>query len=299
MSHPCSIAREQPERVAFVLGEEALTYGELAARAERLAGRLAALGCARGDTVALILGNGAEFFVAAWPAQTSGLYFVPMSERLAPPERDHILADSGAKVVLARDAGLANVLTPGEWEEGPVAGFEVFFEGPRAHAYHGDPAKARAATSRQGYATMGDIGHVDADGFLHLTDRAAFTIILGGANIYPAEVEAALMADPQIVDCAVFGVPDADMGEVVQAIVEAAGGPPADPAARAAAIGERLAGLIAPNKIPRQIAFVGRVPRLETGKVRKQELRDFHADPARRGHPARTKPANPGRNRGE
>jgi fatty-acyl-CoA synthase len=176
----------------------------------------------------------------------------------------------------------------------PGATGRVFFEGANAHAYHGDPDKAHAATSRQGYATMGDIGHVDADGFLYLTDRAAFTIISGGANIYPAEVEAALMADPAIVDCAVFGVPDADMGEVVQAIVEPVGGPPADPAGRAAEIGEWLRGLLASNKIPRRIAFVERVPRLETGKVRKRELKEFYADPDRRGHPARIKTTNPG-----
>jgi fatty-acyl-CoA synthase len=140
---------------------------------------------------------------------------------------------------------------------------------------------------------MGDIGHVDEAGFLYLTDRAAFTIISGGANIYPAEIEAALMSDPQIVDCAVFGVPDGDMGEVVQAIVELAS-PPADPAEKAAQIGAFLSRQLAANKLPRRIAFVNRVPRLETGKVRKRELMETYADPARRGHPARIKQTNQG-----
>jgi acyl-CoA synthetase (AMP-forming)/AMP-acid ligase II len=489
--HPAAVAQRTPERAAVIVGDEVLTYGELAARAERLAGRLAALGCAAGDTVALILGNSPEFFVAAWAAQMSGLYFVPLSERLAVPERDYILADCGAKVVLAEDPALPRVLLPWEWEDGETAPFaptegsdmlytsgttgrpkgvkrplsgaplgsddrrvararelfgmdadtvflspaplyhaaplrwamtvlrmggtvvamtrfdaaaalallaehrvthsqwvptmfarmlalphrpdnpashvcaihagapcppdlkrrmigwwgpilheyysgteavgfthitsaewlerpgsvgrahgstihilgeddmplpsgatgRVFFESAAPHAYHNAPDKAAAATSRQGYATMGDIGHVDEAGYLWLTDRASFTIISGGANIYPAEVEAALMSDPAVLDCAVFGVPDADLGEVVQAVIEPRW-TPADPPALALAIAARLRGLLAANKIPRHIAFVDHLPRMDSGKVQKRVLAQAYADPARRGYPGRVKETN-------
>jgi acyl-CoA synthetase (AMP-forming)/AMP-acid ligase II len=486
--YPGAIAATAPARAAVVIDGEVLTYGALAERAERLAGRLAALGCAPGDTVALILGNSAEFFVAAWAAQMSGLYFVPLSERLTVPERNYILADSGAKVVLTQDADLPRALVPAQWDSGATAAFartegsdmlytsgttghpkgvkrplsgaalgsdarraeraqalfgmdadtvflspaplyhaaplrwamtvlrlggtvaamkkfdaaealrllgehrvthsqwvptmfarmlaldehpanppshicaihagapcppdikrrmidwwgpilheyysgteavgfthitsaewlerpgsvgrahgavihilgeddtplppgatgRVFFESATPHAYHNAPEKAAAATSRQGYATMGDIGHVDAEGYLWLTDRASFTIISGGANIYPAEIEAALMSDPAIVDCAVFGVPDADLGEVVQAVIELRE-PAADPAAAARAIAERLRGLVAANKIPRQIAFTDRLPRMDSGKVQKRILAERFADPSRRGYLGRVR----------
>lgn len=481
--HPGAIAATAPARAAVVIDGAVLTYAALAERSEQLAGRLAALGCSPGGTVALILGNGVEFFVAAWAAQISGLYFVPLSERLTPTERDYILADSGAKVVLTHDADLPRALVPAQWGIGatvPFARIEgsdmlytsgttgrpkgvkrplsraplgsdgrraeraralfgmdadtvflspaplyhaaplrwamtvlrlggtvvamkkfdaaealallaehrvthsqwvptmfarmlalaerpanspshicaihagapcppdikrrmidwwgpilheyysgteavgfthitsaewlerpgsvgraygaaihildeddtplplgatggVFFESATPHAYHNAPEKAAAATSRQGYATMGDIGHVDADGYLWLTDRASFTIISGGANIYPAEVEAALMSDPAIVDCAVFGVPDADLGEVVQAVVELRE-LAQDPAAAARAITERLRGLVAANKVPRQIAFTDHLPRMDSGKVQKRILAERYAEPIRRGY---------------
>jgi fatty-acyl-CoA synthase len=159
----------------------------------------------------------------------------------------------------------------------------VFFESATPLAYHNAPEKTAAATSRQGYATMGDIGYVDAEGYLWLTDRAGFTIISGGVNIYPAEIEAALMSDPRIVDCAVFGVPDPDLGEVVQAVVELRE-PADDPAATARAIADRLRGLVAAIKIPRQIAFTDRLPRTESGKVQKRILAEYYANPSRRGY---------------
>ena len=481
--HPGAVAETAPERAALVIDGTVLTYGALAAASHQLAGRLAALGCAPGDTVALILGNSAEFFVAAWAAQMSGLYFVPLSDRLAVPEREYILADSGAKVVLTHDIALPGALVPDAWQTGEIAPFasiegsdmlytsgttgrpkgvkrplgratlgsdarraeraqalfgmdagtvflspaplyhaaplrwamtvqrlggtvvamrkfdavtalallaehrvthsqwvptmftrmlalperpvnppshvcaihagapcpadikrrmmtwwgpifqeyysgteavgfthitsaewlerpgsvgraygsaihildkddrplppgatgRVFFESATAHAYHNAPEKAAAATSRQGYATLGDIGHVDEAGYLWLTDRASFTIISGGANIYPAEVEAALMSDLRIVDCAVFGVPDADLGEVVQAVVELRE-PAADPAAAAEAIAARLHGLVAANKIPRQIAIVDHLPRMDSGKVQKRALAERYADLGQRGY---------------
>ena len=121
--HPGAVAEAAPTRAAVVIDGKVLTYGALAERSRRLAGRLAALGCAPGDSVALILGNSPEFFVAAWAAQMSGLYFVPLSERLAAPERDYILADSGAKVVLTETADVPHALIPADWDTGETAPF--------------------------------------------------------------------------------------------------------------------------------------------------------------------------------
>jgi acyl-CoA synthetase (AMP-forming)/AMP-acid ligase II len=164
----------------------------------------------------------------------------------------------------------------------------VFFESTTSHAYHNAPEKVASSTSRQGYATLGDIGHVDEAGYLWLTDRASFTIISGGANIYPTEVEAALMVNPQVVDCAVFGVPDTDLGEVVQAVIELRA-QPVDPVAVARAMRERLVELVAANKIPRHFAFVNHLPRMDSGKVQKRSLAERYADPAQRGYSGRVR----------
>jgi acyl-CoA synthetase (AMP-forming)/AMP-acid ligase II len=166
--------------------------------------------------------------------------------------RIHILDDAGRELP-------AN--TPGH----------VHFSGSGQPAYHNAPEKAAAATSPQGWGTMGDIGHVDADGFLFLTDRRAFTIISGGVNIYPREVEDALLALAEVADCAVFGVPDDDLGEAVMAVVE-----PAEPAAAGPALADvlqaALAGVLSPIKRPRHIRFEA-IARSETGKLDKAALR--------------------------
>ena len=119
---------------------------------------------------------------------------------------------------------------------------------------------------------MGDIGHVDTDGYLFLTDRRAFTIISGGVNIYPAEVEAALSAHSAVRDIAVFGIADPDLGEAVFALIELAPGLSGD-AALAQAIADHAAPVLARHKRPRRIAF-GSVGRTETGKLMKAQLRE-------------------------
>ncbi len=180
----------------------------------------------------------------------------------------HILDDSGCEI-------------------GPGQTGRVFFGGAGALNYHGDPEKSAAASSVQGWATMGDIGHVDADDYLYLTDRQAFTIISGGVNIYPAEVENALMADPAIADCAVFGVPDDDFGEAVQAVVELHDRRTGS-ADLARAIAARLRDAIAGHKIPRCIAFVDTVVRMDSGKIAKRDLVRAYRNPELRGFATRT-----------
>ena len=155
-------------------------------------------------------------------------------------------------------------------ELGPNTTGMVYFSGTSGLAYHNAPEKTAAALSPQGWATMGDIGHVDADGYLFLTDRAAFTIISGGVNIYPREIEDALAALPGVEDCAVFGIADADLGEAVMAVVQASPELPAGEAGAAALLGA-LAKVLAPAKRPRFIAFEA-LARSETGKLDKAGL---------------------------
>ena len=134
--------------------------------------------------------------------------------------------------------------------------------------YHNDPVKTRAAQHpvHPTWTTTGDIGHLDADGYLYLTDRVAFTIISGGVNIYPQEIESALALHPAILDVAVIGVPDDELGEAVKAVVQPAPGVlPSSELAQE--ILESLRGTIADYKIPRSVDFADELPRSATGKL--------------------------------
>jgi long-chain acyl-CoA synthetase len=138
--------------------------------------------------------------------------------------------------------------------------------------YHGDAEKTRASR-RDGYFTVGDIGYLDEDGYLFLCDRKIDMIISGGVNIYPAEVEAALLAHPAVGDAAVFGIPDDDWGERVHAVVEpAAGRRPG--AALAEELLEHCRRSLARFKCPRAIEFTDELPRDPSGKLYKRRLRD-------------------------
>lgn len=140
--------------------------------------------------------------------------------------------------------------------------------------YFRDPAKT--AASRLGsFFTVGDIGFFDADGYLFLCDRKADMIISGGVNIYPAEVEAEIMAHPKVADVAVFGIPDEEWGEQIKAAVEPAPGVSPGPEL-AAEIMASLEGRLAKMKWPKTIDFVGELPRDPSGKLRKRLLRDPH-----------------------
>jgi long-chain acyl-CoA synthetase len=136
-------------------------------------------------------------------------------------------------------------------------------------SYHNDPDKTGRAW-RDGAFTVGDMGHLDDDGYLFITDRASDMVIRGGVNIYPAEIEAVLHRHPDVVDCAVFGVPDARFGEELKALVETRG--PVGPDELAAYCQQHLADF----KVPRFVELIDTLPRDPSGKVAKRLLRDAH-----------------------
>ncbi|MBO0729334.1 MAG: acyl-CoA synthetase [Acidimicrobiaceae bacterium] len=152
----------------------------------------------------------------------------------------------------------------------------IYFEkpGPRFE-YHNDRAKTRASRHPEHptWTTLDDVGWLDEEGFLYLTDRASFTIISGGVNIYPREIEDCLIRHPQVADVAVIGVPDDEMGESVKAVVQAIDGVQGSPA-----LAEELIDFagrhLAPFKRPRSVDFVDELPRSPTGKLHKGTLRE-------------------------
>ncbi|HVY02226.1 MAG TPA: acyl-CoA synthetase [Caulobacterales bacterium] len=143
--------------------------------------------------------------------------------------------------------------------------------------YHNDAAKTRAAQhpKHETWSALGDVGYVDKDGYLYLTDRKAFMIISGGVNIYPQMIEDALVLHPKVGDVAVFGVPDEEMGEAVKAVIEPAAGLAPDDALREELMAfarEKLARYM----VPKSIDFIEEMPRLPTGKLYKRVLRDAY-----------------------
>jgi long-chain acyl-CoA synthetase len=149
----------------------------------------------------------------------------------------------------------------------------VFFEGGPSFEYHGDPAKTRDSHNSKGWATFGDIGHIDAEGYLYLTDRKAFMIISGGVNVYPQEAENILVMHPKVADVAVIGVPSQDFGEVVKAVVQPAYWEDAGDELAAELIGFCRAQL-SHIKCPVSIDFERELPRHQTGKLYKRLIRD-------------------------
>ncbi len=143
----------------------------------------------------------------------------------------------------------------------------------RNHAYpdwtYHNNAQARAAVEHDGLFTLGDMGFLDAEGFLYVADRAADMVISGGVNIYPAEIEAALLQQPAVLDCAVFGIPDEEFGESLHAVVQLDPGVALDAATLQAGLRAVLAGF----KVPRSFAAVEALPRDPNGKLLKRKLR--------------------------
>ncbi len=156
----------------------------------------------------------------------------------------------------------------------------VFFEGGAEFEYHNDPDKTRSSRHQEGWSTLGDIGYLDDDGFLYLTDRKAYMIITGGVNVYPQEAENLLVTHPKVIDVAVFGIPNEDFGEEVKAVVQPAE-MPADDAAAAALASELIQfcrSQLADVKCPRSVDFRAELPRHPTGKLYKRLLKDEYQE---------------------
>ncbi|QJQ31430.1 acyl-CoA synthetase [Sphingomonas lacunae] len=155
----------------------------------------------------------------------------------------------------------------------------IYFEGGWPFEYLNDPEKTRESRHPQhpDWSMLGDIGYVDEDGYLFLTDRKSFMIISGGVNIYPQEIENVLINHPKVADVAVIGVPNAEMGEEVKAVVQPARWEEAGPA-----LAEELKAYcrehLSPVKCPRSFDFDPALPRLDTGKLYKRLIRDRYWD---------------------
>jgi acyl-CoA synthetase (AMP-forming)/AMP-acid ligase II len=149
---------------------------------------------------------------------------------------------------------------------------QLWFDGGAVFEYHNDPDKTAEAFNTQGWSTLGDVGYLDEDGFVYLTDRTSHMIISGGVNIYPQEVENLLAMHPAIFDVAVIGVPDEDFGEAVKAVVQLAPGYSGDEATAQEIITYCQANL-AKFKCPRSVDFMDELPRLPSGKLLKRKLR--------------------------
>jgi long-chain acyl-CoA synthetase len=163
------------------------------------------------------------------------------------------ILDDGGNPVPTGETGIVYVAPPGG------ARFE----------YHDDPEKTAQAWQEDAF-TVGDVGHLDADGYLYLTDRASDMVIRGGVNVYPREIEEVLHTHPAVVDCAVFGVPDERLGEQLHAVVEVREPVPPDE------LREHCRTHLADYKVPATVELIDELPRQPNGKVLKRLLRDKH-----------------------
>jgi long-chain acyl-CoA synthetase len=149
----------------------------------------------------------------------------------------------------------------------------IYFEGGSRFAYHNDPHQTAAAYNEKGWSTLGDIGWIDADRYLYLTDRQSFMVISGGVNIYPREIEDLIVTHPKVADVAVIGAPDEDLGERLVAVVQPLAWEDAGPEL-AQEIQELARANLSRVKVPRQVDFSRELSRQPTGKLYKRLLRD-------------------------
>jgi fatty-acyl-CoA synthase len=193
-------------------------------------------------------------------SEGSGITYITSDEWLAHPGSvgRPILGD----VSITDDDG--RLLPPGE--EGTI-----WFRGGEAYVYRGDPAATAAKRDRRGWTTLDDVGYLDAEGYLYLTDRRSHMIVSGGVNVYPQEAENVLAAHPRVDDVAVIGVPEPEFGEEVRAVVVTLGGP--GDAALAAELIDHCRARLAHVKCPRSVDFVDELPRLPSGKLAKHVLK--------------------------
>ncbi len=169
---------------------------------------------------------------------------------------------------------IVDLETGAELPAGEIGG--IYFESPGTFSYHKDAAKSASALTPQGWGTLGDVGHVDEDGYLYLSDRRSDLILSGGVNIYPQEIENALSTHPAVADVAVIGVPNPEFGQEVKAVVELL------PGAAAVSEAELIAYArehLAHFKAPKSIDFTSALPRLPNGKLLRRRLVEQYSLP--------------------
>ena len=173
----------------------------------------------------------------------------------------HIIGDDGAE------------LPPGQTGT-------IWFEGGTSSEYHDDPGKTAATTDRHGWRTVGDVGYVDPDGYLYLTDRAGNLIISGGVNIYPQEIENVLALHPDVLDAAVLGIQDSEMGQQIKAVIQAALPEASDGQELTDRLDAHCREQLAGFKCPRSFEFTTTELRTPVGKIRRVPLHQrFGANP--------------------
>jgi long-chain acyl-CoA synthetase len=152
---------------------------------------------------------------------------------------------------------------------------QIWFDSPIPLSYHNDPVKTAEAVDAQGRKSVGDMGYLDEDGYLFLTDRKSFMIISGGVNIYPQEAENVLLEHELVLDAAVFGIPHPEFGEEVKAVVQLV-----DPEAAGPEVAQQLLehcrAVLAHYKCPRSVDFSRELPRSDTGKLYKKQLQESY-----------------------
>jgi fatty-acyl-CoA synthase len=174
--------------------------------------------------------------------------------------------------------GVPHILGENGQEMPPGEPGEIYYEGGHSFQYLKDEDKTSAAHDPHGWATVGDIGYLDKDGYLYLTDRRHHMIISGGVNIYPQEAEDLLITHPKVLDAAVFGIPDDEMGQSVKGVVQTVN--PADATnALATELLDWLRNRLAHYKCPRSISFEAQLPRTDIGKLYKQQLVAKYSSP--------------------
>ena len=166
-------------------------------------------------------------------------------------------------------------------EDGEVLGpgevGDVYFANSRPFEYFDEPEKTKNAFNERGWSTMGDVGYLDEEGFLYLTDRKNFTIITGGVNVYPAEIEGLLISHEKVADVAVFGIPHPEFGEEVMAVVQPLDWAHANADTEAELI-EWMRERLSSVKVPRKVDFLEQLPRMDNGKLYKRHLQDAYRE---------------------
>lgn len=169
--------------------------------------------------------------------------------------------------------GVIHIVGEDGEELGPKETGTIYFSDGKDFVYHNDMKRTQESYNEKGWSTLGDVGYVDEEGYLYLTDRKSFMIISGGVNIYPQEVEDLLISHPNVYDVAVFGIPNADFGEEVKAVVQ-----PVNMNMAGEDLAEELMAFcrdhISHIKCPKSVDFLEQLPRHPTGKLYKRLLRD-------------------------